>query len=326
MKDFSIAIAIAVLFIGVQTFAAVSWEGIGNPNTAGFLDEADTSAFNLDSFDYDTPPGFMTQRNSADGKPHAFVLDDSTTPTAASELDNVAGWTVEFAVENLPSNGDFGMFGVARDDVAGVAMVFRADRVHFYHPDFDPFVILGTHNHGGGYHAYKLTMGGGRQEVDVTVDGVAIGSFGGPSPGPRFAFGDGSSGADADGVWDYLRINVTPASLSGAIVDLQDQIDNIQLSPGPQGPQGKIGPAGDNGTNGVSGQDGNDAPCKPCADVASAAVDLACKLAQDASSISEVRECANVVVNTLLISTNICEVSCDIGADIDAAIDAKLNP
>jgi hypothetical protein len=318
MKDFSIAIAIAVLFIGVQTFAAVSWDGIGNPNTVGFLDEKDVSAFNLDSFDYDTPPGFMTQRNSADNKPHAFVLDGSTTPTAASEFDNAAGWTVEFAVENLPFNEDFGMFMVARDDVAGVAMVLRADRVHFYHPDFDPFVVLGTHVHGGGYHAYKLTMDG--SSVEVTVDGVAIGSFGGPSPGPRFAFGDGSSGADADAVWDYVRINVTLASLSGAIVDLQDQIDNIQLSPGPQGPQGKIGPAGNNGTT------GNDAPCKPCADVASAAVDLACKLAQDASSISEVRECANVVVNTLLISTNICEVSCDIGADIDAAIDAKLNP
>jgi hypothetical protein len=39
---------------------------------------------------------------------------------------------------------------------------------------------------------------------------------------------------------------------------------------------------------------------------------------------------ASTIVNSLLVSTNICETDCDISSEIDAAIDAaidaKLNP
>jgi hypothetical protein len=41
---------------------------------------------------------------------------------------------------------------------------------------------------------------------------------------------------------------------------------------------------------------------------------------------AETQVAATVIVNTLLISTNICEPDCDIGAEINAAIDVKLNP
>ena len=88
---------------------------------------------------------------------------------------------------------------------------------------------------------------------------------------------------------------------------------------GAQGPQGKQGDAGATGA---------DAPCKPCADVAGAAVDLSCKIldVNPATNIQELRDTAQVVVDTLLISTNVRETDCDIGAEINAAIDAKLNP
>ena len=44
------------------------------------------------------------------------------------------------------------------------------------------------------------------------------------------------------------------------------------------------------------------------------------------TSVQELQEFAQTIVNTLLISANICEPSCDVGAGIAAAIDAKLNP
>ena len=85
---------------------------------------------------------------------------------------------------------------------------------------------------------------------------------------------------------------------------------------GGQGIQGKLGPAG------------ADAPCTPCDDVANAAVDLACKIIglNPPTSVQELQVCAQTIVDTMLISANICEPSCDVGAAIAAAIDAKLNP
>ena len=111
---------------------------------------------------------------------------------------------------------------------------------------------------------------------------------------------------------------------------------------GDQGPQGKQGDAGTNGTNGsdgTAGTNGTDgatgaqgpagaaADCVPCADVTSGAVDLACLVLGEntPTSYAETEAAALVIVNTLLISTNICEDPCDIGAGIQAAIDAKLN-
>jgi hypothetical protein len=44
------------------------------------------------------------------------------------------------------------------------------------------------------------------------------------------------------------------------------------------------------------------------------------------TSLSEVQAAASTIVNSLLVSTNICEPDCDISSEIDAAIDAKVNP
>ena len=132
----------------------------------------------------------------------------------------------------------------------------------------------------------------------------------------------------------------TSEELDQAITDLQAQIDAIELTPGPQGPQGKVGTDGQDGTQGAQGDAGadgaagaagaagTDAPCTPCADVASAAVAMACIVldANPATDIQELRDTAATVVDTLLISSNICEEGCDVAAEIDSAIDTKLNP
>lgn len=47
-----------------------------------------------------------------------------------------------------------------------------------------------------------------------------------------------------------------------AIYDLQDQINNIELLPGPQGPQGEQGLPGINGSQGPQGESGPAGPTK----------------------------------------------------------------
>ena len=99
-------------------------------------------------------------------------------------------------------------------------------------------------------------------------------------------------------------------------------------SAGPAGPAGAQGPQGKQGDAGPAGATGADADCVACADVASGAVDLACLVLGEniPTSYAETQAAALVIVNTLLISTNICEPDCDIGSEINAAIDVKLNP
>jgi len=72
----------------------------------------------------------------------------------------------------------------------------------------------------------------------------------------------------------------------------------------------------------------DDGPCTPCVDVTAAAVEQLCKImvANPPRSVLELQDAVNSTVDTLLISTNICETACDIGAEIDTLINAKMNP
>ena len=121
--------------------------------------------------------------------------------------------------------------------------------------------------------------------------------------------GEGSEGGGAEG----------PAGADGAAGAAGDQ--------GPQGKAGADGAAGSAGADGAAGAAGTDAPCTPCADVTDAAVALACAILGEnpPASVVELQTTSQVIVNTLLISANICEDPCDISAGIQAAIDAKLS-
>ena len=115
MKDFSIAIAIAVLFIGVQTFAAVSWEGIGSPATAGMPSSQSIGV----STSFNSPaPGVMTQNPTGN---ETFSLTD-----AATELNNANGWVLEFGLQ-VDSADLWGCMLKAGDGDAGIAMIFMAN-------------------------------------------------------------------------------------------------------------------------------------------------------------------------------------------------------
>ncbi len=139
---------------------------------------------------------------------------------------------------------------------------------------------------------------------------------------------DSQRDSDNDGVTDANDLCAdTPA---GSAVDangcdafalIQQVLSAIGSTPGPQGPQGKQGETGAAGATGAA------APCTPCADVASAAVAMACIVldANSATSIQELRDTASTVVDTMLISANVCEATCDVAAEINTAIDAKLN-
>ncbi|HCN07404.1 MAG TPA: hypothetical protein DIT01_05685 [Lentisphaeria bacterium] len=64
-----------------------------------------------------------------------------------------------------------------------------------------------------------------------------------------------------------------------------------------------------------------------CQDVANSAVDLACAILGEnpPANVQDIRDTADVIVTSLMISANICDPdNCDVGSEIDAVIDSKL--
>jgi len=161
-----------------------------------------------------------------------------------------------------------------------------------------------------------------------TADGEAVDANG---------CSDSQRDSDNDGVTDSNDLcadtpdgEAVDANGCDAFALIQQVLSAIGSTPGPQGPQGKAGsdgPAGANGAAGADGAAGANAPCTPCAEVTNAAVALACEIfgGNPPASVSALEATSQVIVDSLLISANICEDPCDISAGIQAAIDAKLN-
>ncbi len=158
----------------------------------------------------------------------------------------------------------------------------------------------------------------------------------------------------AEGIWNFTANHLGASPWPGEAVEVtlrvrlrgvgtpynkQDNTDAVgerNDGGGPAGPAGTDGaagatggqgPQGEAGAAGAAGATGADAPCRACADVATAAVAMACIVldANPATDIQELRDTASTVVDTMLISANVCEATCDVAAEINTAIDAKLN-
>ena len=264
-------------------------------------------------------PGVMTQNPTGN---ETFSLTD-----AATELNNANGWVLEFGLQ-VDSADLWGCMLKAGDGDAGIAMIFMPTGIQAFPADFSGSPVF-TDNHGGGAHDYAVVVAPGSPTATLSIDGVVIGSVTvDPTNDAILMFGDGGGSVNATAVWDYVRVNAGANSadhgeLSGALAAIEAKLDNLPA--GPAGPQGEAGAAGAAGTDGAAGAD---APCKDCEDVASSAVDLACVIldVNAATTIQELQDTANVVVNTLLISANVCEPDCDIGSEINSAINTKLNP
>jgi hypothetical protein len=136
--------------------------------------------------------------------------------------------------------------------------------------------------------------------------------------------GGGGGGTDLTPVLDAVaaveaKLDNLPAGPQGP-----QGMAGADGQPGGQGAQGKIGPAG---AAGAAGATGADAPCVACQDVANSAVNLACVILNETSptSIPEIENAATTIVETLMISANICEAECDIASGINTAINDKIN-
>lgn len=55
---------------------------------------------------------------------------------------------------------------------------------------------------------------------------------------------------------DYINNKACYSEVESAIATIQEEIDNIQLIPGPPGPQGEVGPIGPPGPQGIPGPAG----------------------------------------------------------------------
>jgi len=216
-----------------------------------------------------------------------------------------------------------------------------------------PFTEIGfgyeTNNPGRNFQpvviGYEHTVFGGQGQGDFYI-ATRLGTYGGYLPSERMrvtAAGDVGVGTSAPtatlDVNGGARIRSLPQddSLDEFVVRDADGFLHSRTvgsigggggEAGEAGEAGPAGPAGPAGEAGAQGPAGADAPCVDCDDVASGAVDLACLVMGEniPNSVAQIQAAATIIVNTLLISTNICEDTCDIGAEITAAIDTKLNP
>jgi hypothetical protein len=90
--------------------------------------------------------------------------------------------------------------------------------------------------------------------------------------------------------------------------NLQTQIDDIELTPGPQGPQGKAGAAGTQGDQGKLGPAGDPAPCVQCQDVIDASFDMACQMfvLQSPPSVAQFQAVVDAAVAIAIVNANVC--------------------
>ncbi|HCN10030.1 MAG TPA: hypothetical protein DIT01_19055 [Lentisphaeria bacterium] len=110
------------------------------------------------------------------------------------------------------------------------------------------------------------------------------------------------------------------AAINTAVADLQSQIDNVELTPGPAGDQGAQGKAGADGANGSDGSqgpqgkagaDGANAPCVDCQAISDAAFNLACiqLAASPATTVSDFQSSVDALATVAVVGSgsNICE-------------------
>ena len=149
----------------------------------------------------------------------------------------------------------------------------------------------------------------------------------------------------------YVTLNIqTGKTLDWRMDDLQSQVDDIELTPGPQGPQGKAGAAGAAGAAGTNGSDGSQgvqgkagadgaaAPCVDCQTISDATFDLACALLSTTppSSIADFQASVDAIaaVTTVGSGDNFCDPipggfsTCTeyINDQVQAIFDSKVTP
>jgi len=169
------------------------------------------------------------------------------------------------------------------------------------------------------YH-WVTPGGGGPWFFSVNTDGTVYPqSFVGSKVGDYYE--PGCATLHAGGHTAHYVISQRGEGSEGGGADGADGNDGAAGAAGADGAAGAAGAAGADGAAGAA------APCTPCAAVTDAAVALACKILGEnpPASVSELQATSQVIVDTLLISANICEDDCDVSAGIQAAIDAKLN-
>ncbi|HCN10029.1 MAG TPA: hypothetical protein DIT01_19050 [Lentisphaeria bacterium] len=169
-------------------------------------------------------------------------------------------------------------------------------------------------NSEGKVHDFQPETGGtfaidgtGRATIDTTGQPIEIGG--------SYVQGDPELVEEQAGM-DAAVIT----ALNAAIADLEAQIANVELTPGPAGDQGAQGKAGADGANGSDGSqgpqgkggaDGADAPCVDCQTISDAAFDLACiqLAASPATTVSDFQSSVNAIATVSVVGSggNICE-------------------
>jgi len=213
LKNLAVVGAMGIFALSNASAATVLWNGGDRPSTAydPVLSPYGTSGgsyteggggFGAVFSDDDPSAGFMRQLDpGVAGGTSNFSLD-----SAATHIDRAAGWSLEIRLDSTNEAFGYGMYGFVRDSVGATYLVFTNDNIYVQNGDA---ITQITEPISSGFHSYYLSMAPGGTNVDFYLDGVLKGST--PmnlgAGASSVQFGDGDSGHNGSGIWDYVYVN-----------------------------------------------------------------------------------------------------------------------
>jgi hypothetical protein len=206
--------AIVVLGAASPGFAAILFDGTGDPTAAGFSINGSAAIYS-----FDTPAaGIMSQSGSGPGE---WFVDGAP---AAAELNSATGWVVEYSRDNIQFGGH-GNHVRVQDDDGYIGMIHYASGIEIYNGANQYYATDGTISGAGffplspGFHTIRLERAPGSSTATFTIDGGVNGSISTVDAtltstfdlgGPRAGFGNIGAGAVADVQWDYFNVQAIP--------------------------------------------------------------------------------------------------------------------
>jgi hypothetical protein len=212
------SLALGTLAMGVASPVAagrVDFEGFGLPTSVGYGRHLEGQPL----FTPDTPaPGFLHQADSI-GTIDWWTLPASTFVSLASRS---TGWVFEARcrTDGTEEGLHFGAFVEVADELGGIGLLFRLDRVEVYTAaDFAASTQTSPRASipysPGQYHAVRVVVPGGQagpasaHSASVFVDSVfavnVTGLAGFNLGANNLVWGDGGSGSGLEVSWDYVH-------------------------------------------------------------------------------------------------------------------------
>lgn len=135
-----------------------------------------------------------------------------TLDTAATELVNAAGWTVETRAQSLYNDREWNVFFAARDNTGGFGLFLYPNKIDVQPGDWSG-VTSSITGLASDYHTVRAVVAPGASSASIYIDDMANVAATVTLAGDTTAslmLGDGSTMGSGNANWDYINVNAVP--------------------------------------------------------------------------------------------------------------------